>query len=222
MSPGSVISPMSRSADSALLTTALAACLLTVTAGAATAGTSTADRGGPTAAAPTPIAVAGYPRHTTLAGLDAPVLDIVLTVTTIDGTATTVDQGATRRLVLASSVLFAESSPHLSPQALATLTGVARQIRTGGVHGTITVNGYTDDQGSAAIGLVLSRRRAAAVTAVLAAHLQGMDLAFVQHGWGEAHPIAPNEYVDGSPDRAGQARNRRVEIVFTPGTTHAR
>jgi outer membrane protein OmpA-like peptidoglycan-associated protein len=203
---------MSRSADSALLTTALAACLLTVTAGAATAGTSTADRGGPTVA-PTPIAVAGYPRHTTLAGLDAPVLDIVLTVTTIDGTATTVDQGTTRRLVLASSVLFAESSPHLSPQALATLTGVAQQIRTGGVHGTITVNGYTDDQGSAAIGLVLSRRRAAAVTAVL---------TFVQHGWGEAHPIAPNEYVDGSPDRAGQARNRRVEIVFTPGTTHAR
>ena len=62
-------------------------------------------------------------------------------------------------MVLASSVLFAESSPRLSARAREALARVAAQIRAGGVHGTITVNGYTDDQGSAAIGLTLSRQR---------------------------------------------------------------
>jgi outer membrane protein OmpA-like peptidoglycan-associated protein len=212
---------MSRSVDSAVRATALAGYLLAMSAVPAAAGPLSA--GNPE---PTPIAVAAYPRYTTLSGLtapvreiDAPVRDIVLTVTSIDGTRSTVDQGSTRRLVLSSSVLFDESSPHLSSQALATLAAAAREIRAGRAHGTITVNGYTDDQGSAAIGLILSRQRAAAVTDVLSAALRGTGLAFVQQGWGEARPIAPNEYADGHPDRAGQARNRRVEIVFTPHTS---
>ena len=50
-SPGSGASPMSRSADTALLTTALAACLLAVTA-----GTAAADATPGPAPAPTPIA----------------------------------------------------------------------------------------------------------------------------------------------------------------------
>lgn len=200
---------MSRSADRRTLAVLAVAALTAALTSALPAAA------GP---APSPSPVAGTVQSHT-GGVDGPVLDIITIVTSLDGTRTTVDRGPTRRLVLDSSVLFAPSSPVLSPAAVATLADAARQIRASGARGQVTVDGYTDDQGSAAIGLTLSHRRSAAVTAVLARDLAGTGLAFVQHGYGEAHPIAPNEHADGSPDRAGQARNRRVEISFTPAAT---
>lgn len=214
----------SRSAERGLLAIALAACLL---------GLPPARGGADSAAAAAPepsVTATPDPLPASLVGVDAPVVDLITPVvdlvapvddlitrvSSLDATRTTIDQGPTRRLVLASSVLFAESRSELSPAALATLADAAQQVRASGAHGTVTVDGYTDDQGSAAIGLVLSRRRAAAVTAVLGRDLAGLGFTFAQHGYGEADPIAPNEHPDKSPDRAGQARNRRVVIGFTP------
>ena len=158
------------------------------------------------------------PVPSSLAGLSAPVLDIVagpvsdivLAVTNIEGTETTVDEGSTRRIILASSVLFAESKARLTAAARKTLAETARQIIASKASGLVQINGYTDNQGSAAIGLVLSRRRAEAVRAVLAPALAGSGLRLATKGYGEAHPIATNT------TKSGQAKNRRVEIGFTP------
>ena len=38
------------------------------------------------------------------------------------------------------------------------------------------------------------------------------------NGYGETQPVAPNTTADGSPDPAGQAQNRRVEIVIREST----
>lgn len=126
----------------------------------------------------------------------------------------TVDEGSDRRLVLASSVLFAAERATLTQSARATLAVTAKQIIASRASGGAQINGYTDDQGSAAVGLVLSSRRADAVRAALAPSLAGLRLQ--TEGYGEAHPIAANTKKNGAPDPAARARNRRVEIGFTP------
>ncbi|MHB1588630.1 MAG: OmpA family protein, partial [Metallibacterium scheffleri] len=69
------------------------------------------------------------------------------------------------------------------------------------------VIGYTDDTGSAAANLVLSRQRAQAVAQTLVA--QGVRAARIQvEGKGEADPIASNA----TPE--GRARNRRVVVIL--------
>lgn len=98
------------------------------------------------------------PVPSSLAGLSAPVLDIkaapvfdiVLAVSSIDGTETTVDEGTHRRIVLASSVLFAESKAKLTAAARKTLATTAQQIIASKASGLVQINGYTDNQGSAA------------------------------------------------------------------------
>ena len=72
--------------------------------------------------------------------------------------------------------------------------------------------GHTADTGTAAHNLDLSRRRAEAVRAALAA-LLGAGWTFDVQGFGETRPIAANEKDDGSLYPAGRARNRRVEIA---------
>lgn len=162
---------------------------------------------------------------TTLAGLSAPVRDllpapvrdIITTVASIDGTQTQQDSTTRRTLILDSKVLFAEDRATLSAAARSRLRSVADQIKASSATGTVRVDGYTDDQGSAQSGLVLSRRRAAAVREVLAPLLAGSQVRIVTRGLGEADPRFPNADKSGRPIPANQAKNRRVEISFNPG-----
>jgi outer membrane protein OmpA-like peptidoglycan-associated protein len=142
------------------------------------------------------------------------VLDIATTVESLDGTEAEEDSPNERTVILTSDVLFAEDSAKLSARALARLGALAAQIRAGGgPTGALQVNGYTDDQGSAAHGLVLSRARALAVKSVLSPALPGV--AIVTQGYGEADPRVPN-IVGGRPSEANRAKNRRVEITYAP------
>lgn len=77
------------------------------------------------------------------------------------------------------------------------------------------VDGYTDDQGSAAHGLVLSRRRADAVRDVLAPLISAQGVKIKTRGRGEADPRFPNRDKSGREIPKNQAKNRRVEITFS-------
>ena len=113
-----------------------------------------------------------------------------------------------RQVVLNSDVLFGFDSAALTPAARAALGRVAGQVGLAGVTGTIQVNGYTDNLGSVAYDLALSRARALAVAGVLQAGLAGRPVTLAPQGFGQANPVAPNT---SDPSRA---RNRRVTMVL--------
>ena len=70
----------------------------------------------------------------------------------------------------------------------------------------LSVEGHTDNVGTAASNQVLSEKRAQAVVAWLTAH--GVESARLSaKGWGQTKPIADNSTDD------GRAKNRRVELV---------
>jgi OmpA-OmpF porin, OOP family len=74
----------------------------------------------------------------------------------------------------------------------------------------LAVVGHTDAKGGEAYNIDLSKRRAAAVVAHLAAN-GGIDAARLQsRGAGAGEPVASND------DEAGRAKNRRVELVRLP------
>jgi outer membrane protein OmpA-like peptidoglycan-associated protein len=76
----------------------------------------------------------------------------------------------------------------------------------------IDVSGHTDNVGSDQSNMALSQRRAGTVGQYLRS--KGVqDQRIATTGYGETHPIAPNE----TPD--GRAQNRRVELVLTPLTS---
>jgi outer membrane protein OmpA-like peptidoglycan-associated protein len=111
-------------------------------------------------------------------------------------------------VTLKSDLAFGFDSATLSPEAKAAIATVAEQVRRAGLTGKIYVDGYTDDIGSAAYGMVLSQRRADAVSAYLQSHLLGANVSIVSVGHGEANPVASNATV------AGQKLNRRVTITL--------
>jgi outer membrane protein OmpA-like peptidoglycan-associated protein len=70
----------------------------------------------------------------------------------------------------------------------------------------VSIEGHTDNAGTAASNKTLSEARAKAVVASLLG--KGIDKARLSSkGWGQEKPVADNDSED------GKARNRRVEIV---------
>jgi len=73
----------------------------------------------------------------------------------------------------------------------------------------VTINGFTDAQGTAEYNQRLSERRAQAVAQYLQAH--GLKVQrYEVHGFGKENPVASNTTA------AGRAQNRRVEIILEP------
>lgn len=72
----------------------------------------------------------------------------------------------------------------------------------------LTLSGYTDSSGSAALNKRLSKERAQAVKNVLVDHFDIDADRVSAHGYGEADPVADNTTA------AGRAENRRVEVVL--------
>jgi outer membrane protein OmpA-like peptidoglycan-associated protein len=70
----------------------------------------------------------------------------------------------------------------------------------------IVITGHTDNIGDAAANLVLSRRRAEAVRAVLDRH-GAPAAAMATHGVGDSRPVADNR------TEQGRFRNRRIEFA---------
>ncbi len=137
------------------------------------------------------------------------VLDLTVSVADLGQTVTTRTTPKQISVALASDVLFATDMAALSPKATAVLQRAAADVKAAGGAGTLQVVGYTDDTGTTAHNVDLSRRRAAAVAAAIGPLLPaGVHLPI--SGKGEADPVAPNSTVE------GRALNRRVSIVFAP------
>ena len=138
----------------------------------------------------------------------APVVEIVYVVESIDGSES-VSRGDTEVTVtLTSDVLFEFDRAEVTPEARDRLEQVADQIRQDGAGGVITVEGHTDNQGSASYNQDLSERRAESVRDELADLLAGEGVSFETEGHGESQPRVPND------SEENQARNRRVEITY--------
>lgn len=114
-------------------------------------------------------------------------------------------------VALPADTLFEFDQAEVLPAAAGNLRTLAELI--GKTEGAVQLNGYTDAKGDDDYNLALSKRRADAVKAWLAAN--GVEAARLQAaGLGEADPVASNERPDGSDDPEGRAKNRRVEAVI--------
>ena len=117
-------------------------------------------------------------------------------------------QGDNITLNLPDGITFDFGKATLKPQFYTALNGVAGTLREYN-QTMIEVVGHTDNIGSDAYNLQLSKQRADAVAAYLQA--QGVQSVRIQTlGAGKAYPIADNG------TEAGRAQNRRVEIRLVP------
>lgn len=109
-----------------------------------------------------------------------------------------------QRTLVLQGVTFQTGSPLLTAQARAALERIAISLAAQpGLR--VEVAGYTDDRGSSATNLRLSRARADAVRGYLIERGVGPDQLTAQ-GFGEGDPI------DTNATASGRSRNRRVEL----------
>lgn len=119
-----------------------------------------------------------------------------------------VNTGTQLVVTMPNDILFATDSDIVGPGLQSDLAALAQNL-IDYPNSTIQVVGHTDNVGSAEYNLSLSRRRAAAVAAILIAN--GVPASrIVTIGRGEDQPVASN--LTG----AGRQKNRRVEIVIIP------
>ena len=138
----------------------------------------------------------------------APVIDLELPTSDLEGTARLEQRPDRVKVVLNSELLFAKDSAALQPAVGSRLKEIAGTLRGRGA-GKVVVTGYTDDLGSKANGLTLSRQRAQAVARAIRPLLPG-GYVFAVDGKGEADPAVPNT------DERSRRLNRRVVLVYTP------
>jgi outer membrane protein OmpA-like peptidoglycan-associated protein len=117
-----------------------------------------------------------------------------------------------QRFLVGSDALFAFDQATLSGDAEITLQALLPLLAKAGKHPT-KVDGYTDSKGTPAYNQTLSEKRARVVKEWLVAH-GAVDAGTPIQGWGENHPIAPNNKPDGSDDPAGRQKNRRVAVTL--------
>jgi len=137
------------------------------------------------------------------------VRDIVVPTSDLAGAARVDESEKQLKVRLSSEVLFPKDSARLRPGVRGRLTELAEGLDRRGP-GRVTIVGYTDDLGTAHHGLILSRRRAAAVAHVLRPGLDKADYSFRVSGRGEADPAVPNT------SEKNRKLNRRVELTYRP------
>ena len=104
----------------------------------------------------------------------------------------------------ATAIQFQTGKATIKPASNAILNEVAAILREYSDY-YMTLEGYTDNVGSPAKNLQLSKDRAAAVKSALIIRGISAD-RLVSNGYGEANPVAPNTTA------AGRAKNRRVVL----------
>lgn len=111
-------------------------------------------------------------------------------------------------LPISSDALFAFNSSELTPGAIERLDQLLETIRATPKVVEVRIEGHTDNVGSDAINLPLSKARANRVKDYLV--LNGLELTNIRvEGYGSSRPVADNN------TEAGRAANRRVEVVVT-------
>ncbi|MDE6477744.1 MAG: OmpA family protein [Alphaproteobacteria bacterium] len=112
------------------------------------------------------------------------------------------------RLIMPGNITFKTDSADINAGFYATLNSVAKVLNKYS-NSTVMVMGFTDNTGTDAYNMTLSKQRASAV----AAYLQGQGVKanrFEVMGMGPSNPIASNDTA------AGRQQNRRVEIKIIP------
>lgn len=109
-------------------------------------------------------------------------------------------------------ILFTSGSISLDATARQQIRDIAALINVPGlVSSTIHINGHSDTYGDASRNMVLSRRRAEAVSRELMLNgVRGSRL--VINALGESQPLFPEQTPDGRYDIKAANLNRRVEI----------
>ncbi|MEQ8274162.1 MAG: OmpA family protein [Deltaproteobacteria bacterium] len=113
------------------------------------------------------------------------------------------------RIEIDDTIEFKSGSARVDPKSFQLLAEVAAAIR--GLPGAqrVSVEGHTDNRGSAKLNRRLSKQRARAVVAHLVRN--GVDRRRLKfEGHGEDDPIATND----TP--AGRKKNRRVDFLILP------
>ena len=103
-------------------------------------------------------------------------------------------------------ILFDTDSDRIKPESAPVIQSIAKGLETN-PNLKLLIEGYTDSVGNADHNLDLSKRRAAAVKAVLVAQFKVDTARLNTAGLGAAKPIDSND----TPQ--GRAQNRRVEFV---------
>jgi len=135
----------------------------------------------------------------------------------VEGGAVKIDVHETAEAIviaLGADVLFDFDRADLKPEAEAALRKVAGIVARF-PHGSVLIEGYTDNIGGERYNQELSERRAGAVKGWLATQGGVDETRIATRGWGKASPVAPNTHPDGSDNPEGRAKNRRVEITVS-------
>ncbi|KPI04256.1 OmpA/MotB domain protein [Actinobacteria bacterium OK006] len=144
----------------------------------------------------------------------AKVLDIKSVVEDLGGEERREDTNSDVTFALQAEVLFPKDSSQLNPDARSRIQAIADEIKNQKAT-TVRVFGFTDNLGSYAHGLVLSKKRAEIVHDELAAALGSTDVTFEVRGYSEDYPIADNT------SEEGRRKNRRVEVTFPRGAVNS-
>ncbi len=119
-----------------------------------------------------------------------------------------VNTGSELVVTMPNDILFATDSATVGPALRRDIAALAQNLLDY-PDSTIQVIGHTDNVGDAGYNLSLSRRRAAAVAAILISN--GVPSTRITTiGMGEDQPVASNLTAE------GRRQNRRVEIVIRP------
>ncbi len=122
----------------------------------------------------------------------------------VDPIESTTTEGEETVVSLDSDILFAFGSAELSPSAVSRIADLVADLPPGIA---VSVIGHTDDVGTDADNLALSRQRAETVAGAVAAARP--DLVLDVEGRGESDPVQSNR------DPEGREQNRRVELRYT-------
>ena len=106
-------------------------------------------------------------------------------------------------------ILFNVGSDHIRGESTPTLAEIGDMLKT---HPTLklTIEGHTDNVGSAATNQALSEKRAAAVKQYLVSTYAIEPARLKSVGYGATKPVSPNT------SEEGRQNNRRVELVKQP------
>ncbi|HEY8525958.1 MAG TPA: OmpA family protein [Acidimicrobiales bacterium] len=144
--------------------------------------------------------------HERTAELRFRVVDLAVRTGATDDSELTTQTPDRTTVVYAADVMFDFDRSDLNAEARRRIDELADQLAELGPR-TVTIEGHTDNRGTADYNRRLSQRRAEAVRARLAIQLDER-FRLEATGYGETRPIADNR----TPE--GQARNRRVTVSY--------
>jgi len=110
-------------------------------------------------------------------------------------------------ILLSSDVLFDFDSAELTSDADEIIEQVASEIDQSSSE-TVTIEGYTDNQGPDSVNIPLSQDRAESVESRISDLVTRDDVTFETEGHGSNDPVADNDTAE------GQELNRRVTVTF--------